>query len=192
MKKMDFIDLGLPSGNKWATEDFTTGYIKWQRDIDKVAEWSKEYYISYEKLEQQIRMADSRAQIPSYSDFHEIVSCCNVEYFVDYKNGRVFKVSFIGPNGNRVVFNCSHFGNGNNWYASNGELEFVVIAKNWDLEKYKKTAVSVRANRIDNPDDFYHVRLFKKKEQKREVTAIWEDSELFEEYLRNYIEAGLL
>lgn len=192
MKKMDFIDLGLPSGNKWATEDFTTGYIKWQRDIDKVAEWSKEYYISHEKLEQQIRMVDSRAQIPSYSDFYELVSSCNVEYFVDYKNGRVFKVSFVGPNGNRVVFNCSHFGNGNNWYASNGELKFVVIAKNWDLEKYKKTAVSVRANRVDNHDDFYHVRLFKKKEQKREETAIWEDSELFEEYLRNYIEAGLL
>ncbi len=165
MKKMDFIDLGLPSGNKWATEDFTGGMIEWQRYIDKKEEWVKEYYISHEKLEQQIRMADSRAQIPSYSDFDELVSYCNKEYFVDYKNGRVFKVSFIGPNGNRIVFNCSHFGIGNNWYGSYGELEFVITAKNWDLQKYKKTGVSVGAKMIDMHDGSYNVRLFKKREE---------------------------
>ena len=97
-EKTEYVDLGLPSGTLWAA------------DYEKADGKYKDY--TYDEL--------LYVKLPTEEQCKELFNCCKIEY--DINNYYDFcKVTFLGPNGNRLVFNRTGYisvtGNVDTWHA---------------------------------------------------------------------------
>lgn len=97
MKKIEFIDLGLPSGTLWATHNAHIG---------------KKYHFTHDEAIK--HFGDC---MPDYDQYKELISLCKWEW-VKLFGGKVQGYRVTGPNRNSIFLSASSFYNGSSLYVA--------------------------------------------------------------------------
>lgn len=101
----NYVDLGLPSGNIWATEPCGGfKYYLWSTDIDVSSKrWNDDKSALSLKMPPKFNFDTCRAvmngdwEVPSVEDFQELIDNCKIEPGDEC-------VIFTGPNGKELIF----------------------------------------------------------------------------------------
>lgn len=91
-KEIEYIDLGLPSGTLWAKES-----LSGKKSSGKLSDM----------------------ELPTSSQFQELISCCKVDSVVERRDGRAGTLKLVGPNGNFILFNIENHFSDLEWMAWN-------------------------------------------------------------------------
>lgn len=97
MKKIEYVDLGLPSGTLWAKHNSHIG--------------KKKYFTYYEAI---ISFGD---RMPTKEHFEELINSCTWEW-KEFFGGAVKGYKVTGPNGNSIFLSITGYFNGTNIYGS--------------------------------------------------------------------------
>lgn len=96
MKKIEYIDLGLPSGTLWANRNVNVGKIR---------------HFTY--MEARMLSMESEFQsgsLPTYDDFQELIQYCSWKWTMLF--GKLNGYRVVGPNGNSIFLPASGYCSG--------------------------------------------------------------------------------